>query len=464
MELSLPERFDIQKNAVLTANISSCAMRKEMLKQLLKRLTTHADELCKAIQMDFRCRSIHETKMLEFYPVIQSIRYALKHLSDWMKPQPADIPWWMSGAGYVVPEPLGVVGIMVPWNYPITLSFLPLIPALCAGNRVMIKLPELTPHTNAVLDRMISSIFSMQDVQTLSGDTALAEAFAHLPFDHLLFTGSSSTGRKIMRAASDNLTPVTLELGGKSPVLIAPNYPLETAVERLMTGKLFNAGQTCIAPDYVLIRKNAVTLFTMLAQKFVDKHYPHILQNPDYSCVINDHHVRRLETLLDDAAQKGATIYPLATPIQNGLSQKFIPHLVSNVTENMRLSQEEIFGPILPILTYDDFSEAIKYVRHKPKPLALYIFDHNRGRVQDMISRTSAGGITVNDVFLHAGFEDMPFGGVGESGMGQYRGKTGFDTFTHYKSIFYQRRWSTFSFMRPPFRKIANGFIRMMVR
>lgn len=460
--LTLQQRFEIQQKAVLTADIPALSTRQAHLKLLRKLLTTNRKALCEAVAADFGSRSHHETAILEFYPLLQSIQFALKHLVEWMKPKEADIPWWFSGRGRIVSEPRGVVGIMVPWNYPIFLALGPLVAALASGNRVMIKLSELTPKTNAALDRMISAAFSMQDVQIIQGDTPVAQAFAALPFDHLLFTGSMAVARKVMRAASDNLTPVTLELGGKSPVIIAPDYPLETAVERLMTGKLFNAGQTCIAPDYVFVRKNAADFFVELAQKFVDTHYPLLFQNPDYTNIISDHQMARLLALLEEAKSKGAKLYPLAKPDHQG--QKLAPHIVLNATENMRLSQEEIFGPILPVLTYDDLSEAVETVRRHPKPLALYIFDHNHARAQDIILRTPAGGITVNDVFLHAGFEDMPFGGIGDSGMGQYRGKAGFDTFSHDKSVFYQSRWSTFRWIRPPFKKIANGFIRLMVR
>ena len=461
MGLTLFERFQVLKEAHETAGPSFYQTRKSQLKALQKTLKKNQHQLCQAVNEDFGHRAKEETQVFEIISSIDSITYVLKNLQSWMLVKNAKLPLWFKfGYARVIHQPLGVVGIIVPWNYPIHLAIEPLIAAIAAGNRVMLKMSSHSKNTSHVLEKLLGEVFSMQEVQVIHGDEKIKDEFTQLPFDHLFFTGSTETGKKIMATVSENLIPVTLELGGKSPVLIAENYPIETAVNRIMVGKLINGGQTCIAPDYVLLQNASLSLFVDLAKNFVKKKYPSITKNPHYTSIINKAHFQRLTDLLQDAKAQGAEIIPLCDEKSAMENNKFVPHIVLNATNNMRLMQEEIFGPILPILTYQDFSEAIEYVRQKPASLALYIFDENNRRANDIIDKISSGGVTVNDVLLHAGSPTLPFGGIGQSGMGKYHGKAGFDLFTHYRSVFYQSSISFLNLAHPPFGKFLKRFIR----
>lgn len=463
--MTLRERFQIQKEACKTATPSFYHARKESLAALVKSVKQYQAELCRAVNEDFTHRAKHETQLLEIFSTIKSIQYTLKHLHDWMRLAKANLPWWfMFGRAEVIPQPKGVVGIIVPWNYPIHLSLVPLVSAIAAGNRVMLKMSSLTPKTSLAIEKVLNDVFAMQEAQVIHGGPNISEEFVKLPFDHLFFTGSVESGKKVLVEASHHLIPVTLELGGKSPVLIADNFAIETAVERIMTGKLINAGQTCVAPDYVLMQKGAPELFVEMAKEFVKKHYPKIATNSNYSSIINHEHFKRLTDLLEDATSQGAEVIPLCEDKKAKEENKFIPHIVLNATDKMRVLKEEIFGPILPVLTYQDFSDAIDYVRNRPSPLALYIFDDNNRRVNDIIDTVPSGGVTVNDTLLHTGIEELPFGGIGQSGMGQYHGKAGFDTFTHYRSVFYQSQVNFLGMARPPFGKAIRWFIRRKLK
>lgn len=457
----LYQQFLLQKQSLINARFPKYAERKMHLERLLKMVKNNADKIIETISDDFGNRAAKETQFSEILSVIQSIKFALKHLQEWMRPQSREVAVWFKPAtARLVAEPLGVVGIVVPWNYPVGLALKPMVSALAAGNKVMVKMSELTPKTGELLKGLIQDAFSLQDIQIINGEVEVAKQFVALPFDYLLFTGSTKTGREVMKIASKHLTPVTLELGGKSPVIIAPDYPIETAVERILFGKLFNAGQTCIAPDYLFMTEGSERLFVEKAKDFVSQYYCDFVNNVDYTSIINTEHFSRLQALCDDAIKKGARMVVLSDQVSHKEHRKFMPCLFFNVTSEMRIMQEEIFGPILPILTYADVDEAVRYIAERPHPLALYLFDNNMLRVYDILRRTQSGGVTINDTLLHAAQEDLPFGGVGESGIGQYHGKAGFDTFTHYRSLYFQSQFNLASFMKKRFSSFSDKLIK----
>jgi len=474
----LRNKFDVLKQAANKMENTVYEERKICLKHLLKEIKKRAEVLSNAVNKDFGHRPVVETKILELIPTVHAIKFILKHLKQWMQPQTKRVSMWFKfGGAQIIPQPLGVVGIIVPWNYPIQLALIPLVSAVAAGNRVMLKLSELTPNTNHEIRQLLEKVFSKKEVVIVEGDLHVAKSFSALPFDYLMFTGSTETGRKVMAAASQNLTPVTLELGGKSPVIIGPDYPMQVAVERLLTGKLFNAGQTCIAPDYVFISEGSESLFVECAHQFIQKHYPNFLNNADVTTIINQEHYVRLLQLCKDAVSKGAQLISLVSEyktsaeymscLEKNLAHhdfKFLPCLFVNVPNDAAILNEEIFGPILPMLTYKNIAQIIRYINERPRPLALYLFEENAKRIDEVLSKTISGGVTLNDTLLHAAQEDLPFGGVGESGMGCYHGKAGFDAFTHYRSVFLQTRINGFGLLRPPFKKIANVLIKLMMR
>lgn len=461
----LQERFQLMHDAKMTSVPNFYQARKMQLIALKKSLKKHREHLIEAVNQDFSHRSAYETAGLEIFSIYQTIDYTLKHLHGWMRARPVSLPWWlMFGRASVIAEPKGIVGIIVPWNYPIHLSLAPLIAAIAAGNRVMLKCSRRTPKTAQVLSDILQEVFTLQEMQVIFGSEQASDEFLRLPFDHIFFTGSSETGKKIMQSAAERLIPVTLELGGKSPVYIAENYPIQRAVDAIMTGKLVNAGQTCIAPDYLFMQESAVQLFVEKAKRFVAMHYPNILDNDDYTAIIDHKQHERLTLLLEDAKKKGADVVPLAEVSAHKKTQKFIPHIVLNVTDEMRLMQEEIFGPILPIKVYESDDKVIHYLQGKPAPLAMYLFDDNQRRVNYFIDKIPSGGVTVNDVMLHAASEELPFGGVGQSGMGNYHGKFGFDIFTHYRSVYHQSSINLLRLARPPYGKWIRRFLNWRLK
>jgi coniferyl-aldehyde dehydrogenase len=363
-----------------------------------------------------------------------------------------------------VPQPLGVVGIIVPWNYPLFLAVSPLAAALAAGNRAMIKMSEFTPRTGALLASLVQRYFPQGEVAVVLGDADAGAAFARLPFDHLLFTGSTVVGRHIMHAAADNLTPVTLELGGKSPAIVGPDCSLAKAAERIAVGKLMNAGQTCIAPDYALVPAGQEPAFVAALRAVVAKMYPRIDDTPDYSAIINARHFQRLAGYLADAQAQGARLEPLSAGTADETRRHLPPLALLGVTDSMRVMQEEIFGPLLPILPYRTFDEALAYVNAHPRPLALYLFDEDKIRIERTLHGTVAGGVTINDTLLHIAQENLPFGGVGPSGMGHYHGKEGFLTFSKQKPVFFQSRLNGMGLFNPPFGPVFERLTRFLIR
>ena len=441
--------------------------RKKALRSLSKVIRKRREDIISAIDEDFGGRSRHETLSAEIYNSVQSIRHTLSNLRDWMEPEERPVPWvFKPSKARVLYQPLGVVGIISPWNYPLYLAIAPISAALSAGNRVMLKPSETTPKTSALLAELIPAALGADVAAVITGDYQVGTAFSRLPFDHLLFTGSTGVGRKIMAAAAENLTPLTLELGGKSPVILHEGYPVKRAAPRIVFGKLLNAGQTCLAPDYVLCPRDKIPALVAAITAEVKKRYPTLKDNPDYTAVVSEQHHKRLAGYLADAVEKGAEIVEI-NPADEDLSagRRMAPTLVLNPTAEMRVMQEEIFGPLLPIVPTDSTDAAVEYVNDQPRPLALYYFDTSGRRARKMMERTISGGVTINDTLMHVAIEDLPFGGVGASGMGAYHGFEGFETFSHKKSVLSQSRLTLTPYLiRPPYGRLMSVLMKLLIR
>jgi coniferyl-aldehyde dehydrogenase len=464
---SLQSLFDSQRRAFAAQPYPGEGQRRGQLLALERVLKSGAAELARAIDEDFGARSTAETRLLELFPSLEAIRHARRHLKRWMRPERRRVSlWFQPGRARVLWQPLGVVGIIVPWNYPLFLSLAPLAAALAAGNRVMIKMSELTPRTGAALAELLRGVFPADLVAVVNGDAEVGRAFAGLPFDHLLFTGSTAVGREVMRAAAANLTPVTLELGGKSPAIVAPDFPPAEAADKIMFGKCANAGQTCVAPDYVLVPAGSEQGFAEAAHAAVVRLYPSLAANPDYSAIVNERHYRRLKGYLEEARERGGTVVEInpAGERLDPAARKLAPALVLGAGNDLRLMQEEIFGPILPVVPYAGLDAALRYVAERPRPLALYYFDRDPTRIERMLKQTHSGGVTVNDVILHVAQENLPFGGVGPSGMGHYHGRHGFETFSKQKGVFLQSRLSAAALLKPPYGKRFEALMRLLLR
>ncbi len=443
----------------------SYTARHRRLAALETLLRENADALAVAISTDFGGRSVHETHLLEIFPSQEGLAHTQRHLRAWMRTQGRSVSlWFQPGRAEVRYQPLGVVGIIVPWNYPLYLTIGPLTAALAAGNRALVKMSEFTPATAALLAELVARYFDADEVTIVQGDAEVAQAFSLLPFDHLFFTGSTAVGHHVMRAAAENLTPVTLELGGKSPAIIAPGYPLDKAADRILVGKCLNAGQTCIAPDYVLLPEGQEEAFIAAARAVVAGCYPQMATTADYSAIVNARHYERLAGYLEDAVAKGASCVPLCDVEADAGRRRFPPVALLGARDDMRVMQEEIFGPILPIIPYQAIDAAIAHVNQRPRPLALYVFDEVSARVDRVLAETVSGGVTVNDTLLHIAQDDLPFGGVGPSGMGRYHGRDGFLTFSHAKAVFRQSRLSGIGLFRPPYGKRFEWLIGWLLR
>lgn len=440
--------------------------RIEHLDKLERAILAKKHDLAKAVSMDFGSRSRHETLGAEVMILLNEIKHARTHLHEWMETEPREVSWmFLPGRAEVVMQPVGVVGIVSPWNYPIQLSLGPLVGALAAGNRVMIKPSELAADAGAALKDLVAETFAPDHVTVTPGGVEVAEAFTHLPFDHLVFTGSTRLGKIVMKAAAENLVPVTLELGGKSPVIVGEGYSLERAAQKIMFAKTLNAGQTCIAPDYAMVPKGRVDAFVEECRAAVTKMFPRLGDNPDYTTIINDAHYSRLEGYLKDARDRGAKLVEL-NPAREELdpnSRKMAPVLLLHPKDEMTVMQEEIFGPIMPVMAYEKLDDALAYVNDHPRPLALYYFDDNQRRIDRVLRETVSGGVTINDLLLHIAQSDLPFGGVGASGMGAYHGREGFDAFTKKKPVFYQSRLSGASLLRPPYGERVDWMLKVLL-
>lgn len=437
------------------------------LQRLGEVLRERQDELVRAVSADFGRRSPHETLAADVMVVREEISYLRRHLRSWMKPQRrgVNLPF-LPARGEIRYQPLGVVGIVSPWNYPIQLALLPLADAIAAGNHVMLKPSEFTPRTNEQLAQIIAATFPEDRVAVVTGDATVGAAFSQLPFDHLLFTGSTAVGRHVMAAAASNLTPVTLELGGKSPVLIAPDYPIEHAAERIAAGKCFNAGQTCVAPDYVLVPREQRDAFVRAYLASVRRRYPGVVANPDYSAIINARQAQRLRACLDDARALGVTVMqhrPDSGEPPAGV-EVIVPTVLLDPPDHARVMSEEIFGPLLPVKSYDRFEDAIAYIQQRDRPLAFYPFDRNRTRLQTTLDAVVAGSVCVNDTLIQFGQHALPIGGVGPSGMGEYHGHAGFLTFSKAMPVLYQARINGMKVFDPPYGKLADFVLKLLLR
>ncbi|HEU0030352.1 MAG TPA: coniferyl aldehyde dehydrogenase [Kofleriaceae bacterium] len=428
------------------------------------------DELVTAISEDFGGRAREETLMLELFPLYDQIRHARRHLRSWMRRRDVGSTWFLQPSrAFYQYQPLGVVGVIGAWNYQLYLTLAPVVDAIAAGNHVMMKPSEVTPRSAAVISRIVADAFSPDYVTCVTGGVDVASAFSELPFDHLFFTGSTRVGQLVMQAAARNLVPVTLELGGKSPTIIHDSYPLGRAVDRIMTGKLYNAGQTCVAPDYILLPEGREAAFEAEARRAVAALYPQLAENTDYTRIVSRRHVQRLHGLVADALGKGARVVPLADePRTITEDDKLVaPTLIFGPTDEMTVMHEEIFGPLLPVRTYRTLDEAIAYVNARPRPLALYYFDDDRGRQDDVLARTMSGGVTINDCIYHLVQHELPFGGVGPSGMGAYHGFDGFVTFSKKRPVMVQRRIAGTSMLHAPWRarrKLVDWALRLARR
>lgn len=439
--------------------------RAERLRALERLLQANRAQIADAIHADFGNRPLEETELLEIFPSLSAVRHALRHGRRWMRPKRrfADL-LFLPARTELRPQPLGVVGIIVPWNYPLYLAVGPLVDALAAGNRAMLKMSEYTPRFSALFAELVGKYFRNDEVLVVNGDAAVGQAFAALPFDHLLFTGSTAVGHHVMRAASANLTPVTLELGGKSPALIGPGARLEHAAERIVFGKLVNAGQTCIAPDYVLLPRAQMADFAAAARAAAARLYPDLARNAQYASIATDRHYARLSALRDDAKAAGASIESLSDAAPDAERRLLPPVLLADVRDDMAVMQEEIFGPLLPLVPYDTLDEAIAFVRARAHPLALYLFETEQALIDRVLACTHAGGVTVNDTLYHIAQHGLPFGGVGASGMGGYHGEAGFRTFSHLKPVFRQARWNGAGLLNPPYGKRFRQMLGVLLK
>jgi coniferyl-aldehyde dehydrogenase len=456
--------LEVQRAAFLRDGSPTLARRRAALLQLKQAILARRKEFEDAISADFGHRSAYETAMMELMPTIQGINYMHAQLRKWMRPRRRSVPLhFQPGRAEVLYQPLGIIGIIAPWNYPLGLCLIPLATAIAAGNRAMIKPSEFTPRTSEAMSRMLSEIFTKEEVAVVTGGPDTGAAFAALPFDHLIFTGSTSVGRKVMRAASENVVPLTLELGGKSPVIVDRGFPATRSAKPIAFGKLANAGQTCIAPDYALVHRSDIEDFVNAYQAAFFSSYPKGAGDDAYTGIINAHHYQRLTALVEDARSKGAQVIELDTA-QKARSNTIAPTLILNATGEMGVMQQEIFGPILPVVPYDEIGEAVAYVNAHARPLALFLFSDSRATIGRVLSGTTSGNVTVNDTLLHYAVDDLPFGGVGPSGMGAYHGEEGFKSLSHAKGIFTQARWNFSHLARAPFSRITDLLLSYLLR
>ncbi|QWD30669.1 aldehyde dehydrogenase family protein [Polynucleobacter paneuropaeus] len=460
-------RFTLQLEEIKTAYIAepnpSLEVRLERIRKIEQMITANEDKICKALEADFGFRHPMETRLAEFGMIYQACKHTSKHLKEWMKPTQVETPGFLgSSQAWIETQSIGVVGILSPWNYPIHLALLPAIAAIAAGNRVWLKTSERSSRTSGFLAGLIQEYFHPTEFCVSTGGPDVAEIFASLPFDHLFFTGSEVIAKKVMRSAAENLTPVTLELGGKSPAVIDSSAKLADAAASIVYGKLINAGQTCIAPDYVLLQQGQLDPFVAELKQAAQKQYS---ADTQLTGPIDENQLARWKFLVEDAVTRGAQVIPLLTEVAN---ENFMPVALLNVSKDAVVMQEEIFGPILPIVVIEDINAAITYVNSKPNPLALYWFGRDNKNQVRWISETRSGGMTINDTLLHAAVETLPFGGIGASGMGAYRGKTGFDTLSHQKSVLEVhsflgiKMFKGTNMARPPYGKKTEFLLRLL--
>ena len=460
--------FQAQRAAFEQHAPLSCARRLEALDALLQLVLSSQDEIADAINADFGQRATVETQLLEIFPLADEIRHIKRHLARWMRPRSVPVNWqFLPSRAYIHYQPKGVVGIVGTWNYPLLLALSPLAEALAAGNHVLLKPSENAPRCAAWLQQALASIFPPEYVAVFEGGRDLSAAFVSLPFDHLLFTGSTQVGRLVVKAAAENLTPTTLELGGKSPALVHEEFPVAEAADRICSAKFWNAGQTCVAPDYALVHERQVESFVQACEQSVLQRFPQPTANPHYTHMSGPAGWKRMKELVEDAREKGAEIRPIgAAQASSSGSGPWPPTLILAANDSMRVMQEEIFGPLLPVLGYSSIATALNWMRIRPRPLALYYFDRDSERVRVVLEQTWSGGVTVNDCIFHLPQHGLPFGGIGHSGMGSYHGFDGFTTFSKKKGVFRQSRLSGIvmdRLFKPPYPRAGKATLEFLI-
>ena len=462
---ALTQCLDQQRQAFVQHGQESYEERKQHLLNLKLLLIENREAIIEAINKDYGNRSYHETLLAEVIMVTSDISSTIKHLKKWMKVQKrsVDHSLYFGAKNRVIPQAIGVVGFIIPWNFPLNLSFSGLSAAFAAGNRSMVKMSENSVHLSELLQQLSPKYFKQDKLQFFTETGKVGIEFSTLPFDHLMFTGSGVTGRKVMAACAPNLTPVTLELGGKSPAVIDPKYPLDKAVERIMFVKQFNAGQICTTVDYAFVHESQLTAFIEATKKWVKKHCPDI-HNKDYTSIIDDTAFTRLIETIEDAKIHGATIINLSEQEPDAKTRKFPLILILDATDEMTISQREIFGPIMMIKAYQQADEVIEYIVQGDRPLAFYPFSNDKTLVEHYLKNVLSGGVSVNDALFHVGQHDLPFGGIGGSGMGHYHGYEGFVTFSKMRPVFYQASFSSLKFLMPPYGKFATRTLNFIAK
>lgn len=462
----LHHTYDLQKKAAAAATVPApLAQRREWLKRLEQMLLTHREALAQAISDDFGQRAKEETELLELVPCLNAIRHAYRHLPRWMKDKRCPVALeFQPGKAWVQYQPLGVVGIIAPWNYSLLLCVGPLVDALAAGNRVLLKPSELTPRFASLLASLCGEVFEVERVSVITGGVEVAQALSSLPLDHLFFTGSTAVGKKVALAAAENLTPVTLELGGKSPAVIERGYPLDDAARSIVLGKFFNAGQTCIAPDYVLAPQEQVDEIAQALLTALRHSYPAGAGDINYTSLIAPHAKERIARMLADARARGASVLTLGEQSQAGAENSCSPAIIVNPPDDAEVMQHEIFGPLLPVIGYQDLAHAAAYINARPRPLALYGFGKAHGWCRALLASTLSGGVTLNGTLLHIAQAELPFGGVGQSGQGGYHGRAGFERFSHARSVYKAGAIRPFEWLRPPYGRFARTVIEVLIK
>lgn len=464
--------LDRQRKAFMAELPVSLEARRDRLKRAIAMVSENAGRFCDALSEDFGHRSREQSMVTDIAASVGPLKHAIKHVKRWMKPEKKPVLFplgLLGGRGWIETQPKGVVGIIAPWNFPVQLVMSPLAGVFAAGNRAMVKTSEFTPNVAALFEEIAGKYFAEEELAFVSGGPEVGKAFAGLPFDHLLFTGATGIGKHILHAAADNLTPVTLELGGKSPVVLGRSADIARATERVALGKMMNAGQICLAPDYMLVPEDKEVEVVAGLTAAASAMYPTLLSNPDYTAIINDRHFQRLTTWIDDARARGAEVIqvnPAGEDFTATNSRKMPLHIIRNPTDDMTVMQEEIFGPVLPVRTYKTLDGAIEEVNRRDRPLGLYYFGSDGAERRKVLDRTISGGVTIDDVIFHISQEELPFGGVGPSGMGAYHGEVGYRTFSHAKSVYKQPRIDVAGLagLKPPYGKKTRAAVARQMK
>jgi coniferyl-aldehyde dehydrogenase len=462
----------LQRDAFTASRPETMSMRKDRIKRAMALLKDHGENLCKAMAADFGNRSMDQSMITDIGSTIGAGKHALKNMDKWARTEkrPVQFPLGLLGAKAELRyEPKGVIGILSPWNFPVQLAFAPLMQVFAAGNRAMIKPSEFTERTSMLMAELVEEYFTRDELAVVTGGPEVAATFSSLPFDHLIFTGSTATGRRVMEAASANLVPVTLELGGKSPVIMGKSADFEKAGERIALGKMMNAGQICLAPDYMNVPEDAQDDAVQGVVQGATNMYPTVLQNDDYASIVSDRHFERLQGMVEDARGKGAEVIevnPAGEDFSNANQRKMPLTILKNVNDEMQAMQEEIFGPVLPVKTYRAVDEAVDYVNENDRPLGLYYFGEDKSEQERVLTRTISGGVTTNDVIFHISMEDLPFGGIGPSGMGSYHAIEGFKEFSHARAVYHQPKIDIAKLggFKPPYGKATQKAVANMIK